>query len=54
MAFVFYQLYQKENCNKMKQFKVSLEKFSNGGVCFFQVWEKNVGLFVVFEYHHVC
>ena len=34
MAFVFYQLYQKENCNKMKQFKVSLEKFSNGGVCF--------------------
>ena len=33
MAFVFYQLCQKESGNEMKQLKISLEKFSNGGVC---------------------
>ena len=46
MAFVFHQLCQKENLNEMKLFKISLEFFSEGGVCLLSDPEKKTFCFV--------
>ena len=56
MAFDFHQVFQKENWNETKPFKISLKLFSEGGACLLPDPEKKNFLFCLrcLQYHHIC